>query len=313
MKRCLNRLLIFWACLIAFLAIFGQVSLAASDAGRTAADFLLIGQGARAAGMGGAYTAVSEDAVAAYWNPSGLTSLESGQVALGHFSWFQDITVEQASLAFPLTDAAAAAVSISYVNYGTIEGYDAGGAATGELSAYDWVGGLSLAYRLGDRFSIGLTGKYVNQRLADVSAAAFAADFGLRYRIGAFALATSVRNVGSQMKFDQVAEDLPASLHLGIAARPLDYGLTTSLEFEQRFQGDLLVRQGLEMGFGERYYLRTGYDYVTAQEGQSLAARISLGAGLRLDFADFDYAFTPNDKSTAEDLHRFTLTFRFAD
>jgi hypothetical protein len=46
-----------------------------------------------------------------------------------------------------------------------------------------------------------------------------------------------------------------------------------------------------------------------AQDGRRLATGMSAGAGLRLDFAEIDYAFTPNDKSTSEDLHRFTLTF----
>jgi hypothetical protein len=313
MRRSLYRVLIIWICLVVAAAALGEVSLAASNAGQTAADFLLIGQGARAAGMGGAYTAVSEDAVAAYWNPSGLTSLESGQVSLGHFSWFQDITVEQASFGFPVSDVAAAAVSVSYVNYGKIEGFDATGIATGELSAYDLVGGLSLAYSVNDEISIGVTGKYISQRLDDANASAFAADFGLKYRAPSFAVAAAVLNVGSKLQFDQVAEDLPASFRLGVSVQPLTEGLTTSLEFEQRFHGDLLIRQGLEMGFSERYYLRTGYDYLTAQNGRSLATRISLGAGLKLDFADIDYAFTPNDKSTSEDLHPFTLTFRFAD
>jgi hypothetical protein len=313
MKRSLSRILIVWICLIAAAALLGEVTLAASDAGRTAADFLLIGQGARAAGMGGAYTAVSEDALAAYWNPSGLTSLESGEISLGHFAWFQDITVEQASFGFPVTDMAAAAVSISYVNYGVIEGFDDAGNSTGDLTAYDWVGGLSLAYSVSDELSVGVTGKYVNQRLVDVSASAFAADFGFKYRTSSFAVAAAVVNIGSSLEFDQAAEDLPASFRFGLAGSPFASDLTASLEIEQRFHGDLFLRQGLEMGFNERYYLRTGYDYLTAQDGRSLATRISLGAGLRLNFADIDYAFTPNDKSTSEDLHRFTLTFRFAN
>ena len=49
-----------------------------------------------------------------------------------------------------------------------------------------------------------------------------------------------------------------------------------------------------------------------AQTGRWMATGISLGAGIRFDFAEIDYAFTPNDKSTSEDLHRFTLTFKFS-
>ena len=69
--------------------------------------------------------------------------------------------------------------------------------------------------------------------------------------------------------------------------------------------------QGIELGFDEMYFLRAGVDYLPAQDGRRLATGISAGAGLRLKFAEFDYAFTPNDKSTCEDLHRFTITFLF--
>jgi len=40
------------------------------------ADYLNIGVGGRALGMGGAFTAVADDATAAYWNPAGLCKLE---------------------------------------------------------------------------------------------------------------------------------------------------------------------------------------------------------------------------------------------
>jgi len=297
---------------MAVAALLGDVSLAATDVGRTAADFLLIGQGARAAGLGGAYTAVSTGATAAYWNPAGLASLNEKQVSLSHFSWFQDITVEQASFGMPVSDGLAAALSVTYVNYGTIEGYDLSGNPTGDIAAYDWVGGVSLGFSVTESVSLGLTGKIVNQRLDDLSASAFAADFGIRYSVDLFTIAATVVNLGSDLRFDQVPEKLPASARIGLQFMPISDAVVTSLELEKRFQGDLLIRQGFELGFSDQYYLRTGYDYLPAQNGRWLATSISFGAGVRFDFAEFDYAFTPNDKSTSEDLHRFTLTFRFS-
>ena len=71
------------------------------------------------------------------------------------------------------------------------------------------------------------------------------------------------------------------------------------------------ARQGLELGFSERYFLRTGYDYMPGQNERWLATRISVGGGLRLDAAAIDYSFTPNDKSTTEDIHRFTVSYSF--
>lgn len=46
-----------------------------SEAGTNAVAFLNIGVGARALSMGGAFTSLSDDATASYWNPAGLGTL----------------------------------------------------------------------------------------------------------------------------------------------------------------------------------------------------------------------------------------------
>jgi hypothetical protein len=43
-----------------------------------------MGTGARAIGFGGAFTAVSDDASAAFWNPAGLSQLKNSQVLLSY-------------------------------------------------------------------------------------------------------------------------------------------------------------------------------------------------------------------------------------
>jgi hypothetical protein len=82
------------------------------------------------------------------------------------------------------------------------------------------------------------------------------------------------------------------------------------VEVEKAFYGGLRFRQGVEVGFAERYFVRTGYDYSMNNEGRSFTSGLSIGAGVRLDFAEFDYAYSPQDDATSEDLHRFTLVFR---
>ena len=60
-------------CALAF--FISLTSLSSVLASENAAAFLDIKIGARAAAMGGAYTAVVDDATAIYWNPSALGSL----------------------------------------------------------------------------------------------------------------------------------------------------------------------------------------------------------------------------------------------
>jgi hypothetical protein len=56
--------------------------------GQGGADFTLNGSGARAAGMGYAFTGISDDATAISWNPAGLTQLYSMEASLiGRFGF----------------------------------------------------------------------------------------------------------------------------------------------------------------------------------------------------------------------------------
>lgn len=306
--RVVYRLIYLWVLLIVLVALFGDISVAANNAGTTAADFLLIGVGAGAAGMGGAYSAVSQGASAVYWNPAGLAGMERAEVSLSHYSWYQDINLEHGAIAFPISDRLTVAASVTFLDYGVIEGYDINGASTGEITAYDWTGGLSLGYAFSDAFSFGVTGKFVNEKIAEVSAASAAADFGLKYQSDKFAAALVVANVGQTMKFEQYNEKLPTAGRVALAFKPFSPLFMTSVEVEKRSEGDMIVRHGVQLSFMEQYFLRGGYNYYPNNDLRPFGSGISLGAGIRLSRAALDYAYSTKDSYTSEDLHRFSLT-----
>ena len=54
-------------------------------------DFLSVGAGARALGMGSAHAAITNDVTSAYWNPAGLTDVESLDIAYMHSERFAGI------------------------------------------------------------------------------------------------------------------------------------------------------------------------------------------------------------------------------
>ena len=56
-----------------------------------AGEFLSVGAGARALGMGGAFVAVADDGTAAYWSPGGLSSLERREVDFMHSQQFDNL------------------------------------------------------------------------------------------------------------------------------------------------------------------------------------------------------------------------------
>ena len=61
---------------------------------------LKIGVGARAAAMGEAYVALSDDATAVYWNPAGIARMSGQSISLNHTSWPADILFDQAAYVF---------------------------------------------------------------------------------------------------------------------------------------------------------------------------------------------------------------------
>lgn len=305
-----KRIILIWVILAVVVALFGKVTVAETNGGQTAANFLLIGAGARAAGMGGAFTSVSQGAVASYWNPAGLTSLEETEVLLSHFAWYQDMTLEYGAFAHRLSDVTALSASVTYFNYGTIQGYDIDGNTTSEISAYDLAGSVSLGYRATDQISVGLTTKFITQKLDDINGSTFALDVGANYVTDRWSVAAVFGNLGPNISFENVSEQLPTTVRLGASFFPIEDKLLAAVELEKRFQGATVLRNGFEFNFEEQYYLRTGYNYYPGDEGKSFGTGYSVGAGVRLGSTEFDYAYTFGEKYTSEDLHRFTLTFR---
>ena len=62
-----------------------------SKVGTAAAQFLKIGVGARAMGLGGSFTALANDVSTLYWNPAGITNFNGFSLAVTHTEWFADI------------------------------------------------------------------------------------------------------------------------------------------------------------------------------------------------------------------------------
>src|SRR5213075_423349 len=90
--------------LASFFLLFAILPTLAYTAARAkyAGEFIAIGVGGRAFGLGGAYVAVANDVTAGYWNPAGLSRLNYPQFTLMHDEQFGGlINYDYGAVAFP--------------------------------------------------------------------------------------------------------------------------------------------------------------------------------------------------------------------
>ncbi|TPW07205.1 MAG: hypothetical protein FD129_2592, partial [bacterium] len=161
-----------------------------------AAEFLKVGVGARALGMGGAFTALADDASAIYWNPAGPALLVEPDVQLTHAEMFGGIvTHDVISGALPIgRNGGRSSVGLSVIRLGVDDikvtsdalRQEAGGLIVVDPdlvrieSAYDLGVFFNYAAGLGEKWSIGGNVKMIRQSLVgDGSSFGIGADLGL--------------------------------------------------------------------------------------------------------------------------------------
>lgn len=68
------------------------------------ANFIGLNKGSKAMAMGGAYTALVDDATAVFWNPAAISQIDNYQIIASHQTLFgiDDLYNEMAALSFPL-------------------------------------------------------------------------------------------------------------------------------------------------------------------------------------------------------------------
>jgi hypothetical protein len=298
-----------------------QSSFALDKVGQSGAQFLKLGVGARAIGMGGAFTAVANDASALYWNPAGLTNVMSKEFTFTHTKWVADINYEYAGYAHKLPGIGTIGLSMSALTMDDIEiTTPLNPQGNGEYyTASDYMMALTFARMLTDKFSVGGTVKYIGQYIDDESANGFAVDVGTLYDTGfkTLRLAMSIQNFGGDMKFVEEEYPLPITFKFGVAMDVVDTGmhlLTTSVEMNHPNDNAEQVNWGVEYWFNNMFALRSGYKFNSDSVGLSagLGAKVPISfAQLMVDYAYTDVGHMAKDDEFGENAHRISLGLAF--
>lgn len=152
--------------------------------GTTSAEFLLLGAGARGTALGGSFAAIATDISALYYNPAGAALIEKAGLTIGTYDYVAETQYSWGGVAFPLSGGSRT-IGFQLGTFGfdeqpvyTEENPNGTGAT---YSVNQTFVGATFAQNFSDRFSAGLTAKYIDDRLGTVSGSAFAVDFGTNF------------------------------------------------------------------------------------------------------------------------------------
>ncbi|OGH60156.1 MAG: hypothetical protein A3G34_09155 [Candidatus Lindowbacteria bacterium RIFCSPLOWO2_12_FULL_62_27] len=306
------------AAVVAVLAAAQSADATSSKAGTRAFQFLKLGLGSRAVGMGGAFTARADDVSALYWNPAGLQELKRAEILVSHLKFIEDINYSGFAYAHPLPRRfGTLGTYVTALTMGDIDKTIAVKGApffqkVGTFTASDYLFGLGYANRFGlwgMPMRYGFTLKFFKEKIDVESATGLAVDFGLKWKSPDFPIdiAFTAANIGRASPFDFVRERLPERFTFGVNFRPFLGRLNVATDLVFPTDNQPYFNLGVEGWVVHFLAFRAGY--TARPDNTSDEKGYSVGMGIRIVRLVVDYAFKPYD--TFGSAHQFSLLFKF--
>jgi len=238
MLKSKNKLLLIISC---FLTLVISVP-SFSGAGRTAAQFLGLGGGPRAAAMGDAYTAMSGDITSIFWNPSGLAAMQEcqffasytdysvlfGEAGEGLYYRLLAAGIPLKNMGFDFPDLGTISTALQINGQGVIDiTVDSPEVVGQEELGTNWAWTASYALQPITPFRLGISGKMIRQKLGPETGTAFAVDGGFQFDLLntklnppnlRVTLGGALRNLGTRIHFkdENQSDPLPRVLSGGV-------------------------------------------------------------------------------------------------
>lgn len=334
--------------LILFLSINSLFAGPKNKYGLSAAPELLIPVGSASTALGGSNLATASGLDAIYWNPSGLSNMNSktGEVLFSNQIYIADISVNYFAGAYKVPSLGTFALTVKALSFGDIEVTTVNNPeGTGETYSPTYLTtGLTYARAMTDRISFGATAKLIYNKISRETASGFAFDFGLNYNVigSGLQFGVALKNLGPSMKF--TGQDLeqfyqptgtpvgsqqePRSIELSDFELPTALSLGISYDFRLDKKNNLMVHGtfqnnsfatddynfGLEYNYNKLIYLRGGYQVTNDNVNDQAFTGPSFGAGINYaankNFTvGFDYAYRFSDKFDANQFFTINLGF----
>ncbi|MBK8576160.1 MAG: PorV/PorQ family protein [Elusimicrobia bacterium] len=172
--------------------------------------------GVRAEGMGGAYSAVADDAGALFWNPAGLNQIPLSEIAFSHTEDFGDQSRNDLRFVRPVWWGRERRTWGARVAHSSVKSFDLveDGTVTGSADPQETLMAFSYAQPLGP-VSAGVTAKAIRQDLTTESGQTWAVDLGALGRRGRWSWGVGLNSLGPNLKIGESSVGLHPSLRLG--------------------------------------------------------------------------------------------------
>lgn len=278
---------------IAILIVLHCSWLIAGGVGTTGANYLKIGLGAKATALGENFTALSDDASAAYWNAAGITALKKTRLDFMQLNWVAGISAKSFFGVYPLSENdyiggyafmldTPQDKETKYADSPVIEYEETGNSFKSAVAVYN----LSYARLLTEQISLGLGVKSISEDLAGTQAKGMGLDIGIIYRdlFPQTTFGASIQNIaGAKLRSD---EDLPRIFSIGALYTTELWANRLNIVGDIKMPNDAAMRYG----FGAEYWIA---NIVAARFGYNSFNSISLGMGVAFKDVYADYAYVP--------------------
>ncbi|MFC1511954.1 hypothetical protein ACFL5H_02015 [Candidatus Latescibacterota bacterium] len=290
-------------------------------------DFLMLGAGTKALGLGSAAVATTNDATATYYNPAGLAYLSSSEITFMHSEQFAGlINYNTFSFGMPLSENLFMGITLLHSGIGDIKytrlidpsqpmDDENRPVIASREDATDYTLYFSAARSFSDKLSIGGSVKVIRRAIGPDTAFGYGIDLGVRYAgLEHWQTGLILKDAtGTSVAWDGKADDrIAPTLDAGIANTgtvPLiggGYILATSMTFfgdTPKTKGFMTMNIGGEYTIGDYLSFRAGSQQGTGTFGLGIM-RLPL-----ISSSSFDYTFLADDG--LDSTHRISMTVRF--
>ncbi len=286
-----------------------------SKAGSSGLQFLKIGVSARETALGGAASAIVDNANSVFWNPAGIAYIENKEVSFSHNNWLVDSKHNAAVVAFPLASfvIGISAISLEINPFEETTALQPDG--TGRMvHAGDLLFAVAAARRFTDKLSIGIQLKYVNEKLDDYSLNNIFFDIGTIYYTGfrQLKLGFALQHFGPDMKLANQVFRTPLLFRVSATDELFssnDIRFAAAAELVHPTDNNEWVNFGIEGTLINLVKVRGGYrlNNDVGKFSFGLGVNPAITTSLRIKI---DYSYTPSE-IVFSDIQRITLGLEF--